>query len=87
MMTHEIIICNMTTFPGYENESKEFITNIQKEILRHELIHAFLYESGLNFSSHTIEDCGWACDEELVDWIAIQFPKIYKIYKKLNILD
>lgn len=44
--------------------------------IRHELIHAFLYESGLDASS-------WARDEEIVDWIAIQFPKIQKAIKKV----
>lgn len=86
MMTHEIVVCNMETFPGYESESKEFTSNLQKEILRHEVVHAFLYESGLNYSSHTISDCGWACDEEIVDWIAIQLPKLAAILEKLNAL-
>lgn len=38
--------------------------------LRHELIHAFLFESGIDCNSK------WGRDEEIVDWIAIQFPKI-----------
>lgn len=44
--------------------------------IRHELIHTFLYESGLDASS-------WARDEEIVDWIAIQFPKIQNAIKKV----
>lgn len=38
-----------------------------KEVIRHELIHAFFEESGL------FEYCS---DERLVDWIAKQFPKM-----------
>ena len=41
------------------------------ETLRHELIHAFFFESGL------VEYCS---DETLVDFIAQQFPKLYKIF-------
>lgn len=56
----------------------------ENKILRHEIIHAFLYESGLDINSHDIEQ--WARDEEIVDWIAIQFPKITKIFQELDIL-
>lgn len=56
----------------------------ENKILRHEIIHAFLYESGLDINSHDIEQ--WARDEEIVDWIAIQFSKIAKIFQELDIL-
>lgn len=56
----------------------------EKKILRHEIIHAFLYESGLDINSHDLEQ--WARDEEMVDWIAIQFPKMHKVFAELNIL-
>lgn len=46
--------------------------------LRHEIIHAFLSESGLAFNRKSA-DC-WAKNEEMVDWIAIQSPKIYKAW-------
>lgn len=48
------------------------------KVLRHELVHAYLYESGLNIES-------WARDEEIVDWMAIQIPKIADKYKELEI--
>lgn len=56
----------------------------QRKILRHEIIHAFLYESGLgeNFSH---PDYGH--DELYVDWIAIQWPKINAVYTKLGITN
>lgn len=56
-----------------------------KEILRHEIIHVFLHESGLDSSTHR-PDC-WARNEEMIDWIAIQSPKIFKIFKELNIME
>lgn len=51
------------------------------KILRHEIIHAFFAESGLRTNSDFAEN------EELVDWIAIQFPKIAKVFSDLNIWD
>lgn len=45
----------------------------RQQVIRHELLHAFLFESGLDANS-------WAYNEELVDWIAIQFPKIAKAF-------
>ena len=48
-------------------------------VKRHELIHAFLYESGL-------DSCSWAQNEEMVDWIAIQFPKIQKAFEEAGCL-
>lgn len=52
----------------------------QKKVLRHEIVHAFLYESGV-FSSSVSCEC-WAKNEEMVDWIAIQEPKINKAFKE-----
>lgn len=59
---------------AYENPS-EYL----KATVRHELVHAFLAESGLQASS-------WADNEEMVDWIAIQFPKLLKVFKELDVL-
>lgn len=51
-----------------------------KKVLRHEIIHAFLAESGLRESSRKVEN--WAQNEEMVDWIAIQAPKIFKVFQE-----
>ena len=56
----------------------------QREILRHEIIHAFLYESGLDGSSGYSEN--WAANEEMVDWFAIQAPKIFKVFRELELV-
>lgn len=48
-------------------------------------MHAFLNESGLSDSSNRF-DGAWAKNEEMVDWLAIQAPKIYKTFQKLNII-
>ena len=57
---------------------------LQKESMRHEITHAFLNESGLSANANGTE-C-WAKNEEMVDWFAIQSPKIYKVFVELNIL-
>ena len=48
----------------------------RRKVLRHEIIHAFLFESGLheNFTHDT------GHDETYVDWIAAQYPKIKRAF-------
>ena len=45
---------------------------------RHEIIHAFLVESGF------AENSCWATNEEMVDWFARQWPKINKAISVAN---
>ena len=54
----------------------EDFKSYQRKVLRHELIHAALFESGLH-ESWTHEN---GHDETYVDWIATQFPKLIKIF-------
>lgn len=54
----------------------------RNKVLRHEIIHAFLFESGL-WSNADAVHC-WATDEEMTDWIAIQFPKIAKAFEDVG---
>lgn len=57
---------------------------LQKKQLRHELIHAFMAESGLQSNwQHSTE---FGQDETTVDWFAIQFPKIYKVFTELDLI-
>ena len=46
----------------------------RKKVLRHEIVHAFLFESGL--AENSKRSNAWAMNEEMVDWIAVQAPKI-----------
>lgn len=48
----------------------------RKKVIRHEIIHAFLHESGL------AENSDWAQIEEMVDFFAIQFPKLQKAFEE-----
>ena len=45
---------------------------LQEKTVRHEIIHAFLFESGLD------SNCEWANNEEMIDFFALQFDKINK---------
>lgn len=56
-------------------ESLADLKEYRKQVLRHELVHAFLHESGLASNS-------WGKEEEIVDWIALQFPKMAEAFKK-----
>jgi hypothetical protein len=52
-----------------------------KSIIRHEIVHAFLFESGLheNFSHPQ-----FGHEETMVDWIAVQFPKMLQAFKEAD---
>lgn len=77
--TKQIVVCDMSTCKGWEHEPPETAKEAQKEALRHEIVHAFFDESGLGDSSMN-PDMAWAKNEEMVDWFAIQGPKIYKAW-------
>ena len=57
---------------------------LQKKQLRHEIIHAFLSESGLQCNWQHMEQFGQ--DETTVDWFAIQSPKIFEVFKELELI-
>ena len=59
--------CNLDDFEWYK-----------RKVMRHEIIHAFLFESGLH-ENFTHRD---GHDETYVDWIAAQFPKMALVFGK-----
>lgn len=78
----KIVVGDLLTCDGWSNEREEDLKAQERLTLRHEIIHAFLNESGLTSSSNGV-DC-WAKNEEMVDWIAIQYPKIKKVFQQLG---
>ena len=50
-----------------------------RKVKRHEIVHAFLEESGLAECAAASD--AWARNEEMVDWIARIGPKIYEAWK------
>ena len=78
--SNEIVISNLNKCDDGEIAKH----NLQKTNIRHEIMHAFLNESGLGGNSNDT-NC-WAKNEEMVDWFAIQSPKIFKVFQELDIL-
>lgn len=67
-----IVVDNLSEYADAEK------THVRNHVLRHECIHAFLNESGLQ------EQCEWVT-EECVDFFSIQYPKMKRIFEKLGI--
>ena len=59
-----------------KSSAKKDLKSYKKKVLRHEITHAFLCESGL------AECSDWATNEEVVDWIARQGLKLYEAWKQ-----
>lgn len=73
---HTIVV---DEFKHPDQDATEDMDTYKKKVLRHELVHAFLRESGLSTNS-------WADNEEIVDWIAIQAPKIFDVFTELDLI-
>lgn len=79
-VTKEIVLCDMATVPGWDVKRARLS---EKQTLRHEIVHAFLNESGLSCSG-LIYEGSWAKNEEMVDWFAMQGPKIYEAWRYMG---
>lgn len=73
--TRSIVIADVPE----DNELGDY-KNYQQKVLRHEIIHAFLFESGL----HECWSHNDGHDETFVDWIAVQFPKLLTAFNAAN---
>ena len=67
-----------------DRDSVKDLDVYRKKALRHEIIHAFLFESGLWNNSGNVT--AWGQSEEITDWFAIQSPKIMKVFEELEVL-
>lgn len=72
-----IVISNMTE-SGFDN-----VAEIKKQVIRHEIIHAFLNESGL---ADNWEHKPMGHEETMIDWLSIQFPRIMEAFKAADAL-
>lgn len=71
--TRRIVVCDRRSNDVMQVDEPSVII---ENVARHEMVHAFLYESGLGANS-------WADNEEIVDWIAIQFPKMQEAFDEV----
>ena len=60
--------CDLEDYAVYRNKC-----------MRHEIIHAFLFESGLH---ENWEHKQYGHEETMIDWVAVQFPKLFKAFKE-----
>lgn len=82
-MDQSIHTINIAKFESDRNSLMD-LNAYRKKVLRHEIIHAFFYESGLwNNSGYSAT---WGQDEAITDWIAIQSPKLFKAFKEADCL-
>ncbi len=83
--------CDTTTkeiyVTDYTHKSEEFnsmkcgnIRAVIERVLLHEIIHAFLFESGMDANSNPSPEA-WATNEEMVDFFALQFFKIASAFQ------
>lgn len=70
--TSRTIVVSDCKSTNYDNPQE-----YKDRVLLHEVIHSFLNESGLPKGT-----CDWHC-EEMVEWMAMQMPKIVAAYEYL----
>lgn len=70
----EIVYSN-DLFKASDCRKYDNIKEFGKKVLRHEAIHAILQESGCTY---------WSENEELVEFLAYQYPKIKKICDEIE---
>lgn len=79
----EIHVGDVNTDHEWDGEPPNMKKVYQDKVMRHEIVHAFLFESGLNVEASAE---AWAVNEEVVDWIALQFPKMQKAFQEAGCL-
>lgn len=82
-MDQSIKTIKLASFEPTRDSLKD-LEEYKKKVLRHEIIHAFLYESGMWNNSGSCD--AWGQDETITDWIAIQFPKMQKAFEEAECL-
>lgn len=81
-----IVVVDLDKLSGWDSHTTEAKQRQNKITLRHEILHAFLNESGLCESALHYSGA-WSANEEMVDWFAVQYPKIQKVYKMFDCED
>lgn len=82
---HQIVIRDLYRDPEWTHEPEKLKKINMQEALRHEILHGFLFESGLAESTIQIAN-GWSKNEEMVDWFALQALKIFQAYQQAGCL-
>ena len=70
------IVLNKDVLNNPTEETFEKLELFKNKVIRHEVIHAYFHESGLD---------DYGSDEKLVNWLAIQFNKMAKTFSELEV--
>ena len=81
--SRKIVIADFEDSKHFTWENEEDKDRYAKRVLRHEIVHAFFSESGLSENSLVYQG-SWCKNEEMVDWFAIQSPRIMNAFKELG---
>lgn len=72
-------LCVIDSMNCSDAMAKQNMNEYKKKVIRHELVHAFLFECGLAENS-------WASNEEIVDWIASMHHKLHAAFEQAELL-
>ena len=75
------VICVTKRKPEHNDDIFEAYRN---KVMRHEIIHAFMHESGLQENFEHPNRFGH--DETTIDWFAVQLPKMINVFNKVGCL-
>lgn len=70
-----------------KNPEPDDCANLEYEfarVMRHEITHAFIYESGM--TGVDLWEGSYYQNETLIDWFAVQSPKMLKAFEKAGCL-
>ena len=78
-----IAVVDASTIPNTTTNDRAWMIKCEKEILRREVVHTYLSESGLK-QNVIVSFRGWSKCEELIDWFAIMGKKISKTWSEVE---
>ena len=73
LYSKQLIINKNHTIP--DDETFDNLKAYTEKVIRHEIIHAYFHEAGL---------AKYCNDEQLVDWLALQVPKMIKTINQVT---
>ena len=76
---HTVKVITVEDLVARKDDYKDVLGDLEtvtNQTVRHELLHAFLRESGLGDEAEI--------DEVIIDWLALQAPKIMKAFCQVN---
>lgn len=79
----EIFYADTSEREYFDDLNPEAQKRVRNEIIRHEVIHAFLGESGLKQSALP-SNGAWSMNEEMIDYFACMWPKIQRSFEEVG---